>query len=327
MRLLFTPYMLAMLWLAAYVPIASADVKQDVQQFLDRGDFKGALDMIEQGLEKDVTDQKLLLAKGYLLVKLNQLDAATEYYKILKAHLTDNPEPGNNLAMIYRMRGEYELAIQTFEQIIEAFPDYAHAYENLGDTYIELALNKYQAGFDSSGRKSLQKKLALSQKFHQIAIDSSAKPTQESQQIANTSKTTSTSSDTNTADESSQAPSAEADKSKERIVKSIETWIKDWMSQDADRYLSHYSDKFTPGKNEPLARWIKRKKNILLHAKNIKLKLSDLDIMLNPDKGLATAKFKQEYESNNFKDVSKKTLHLEQNKGRWLILKEVSESA
>ena len=323
--------MLAMLSLASYSTIVSADVKQDIQPFIDKGDFKGALNIIEQGLNNDATNQKLLLAKGYLLVKLDQLDAATEYYKILKAHLTDNPEPGNNLAMIYRMQGKYDLAVQTFTQIIEAFPDYAHAYENLGDTYIEMAQHKYQAGFDSSGKKSLQKKVALSQNFHQIALESSAQSKQKDQQLPNvtdnTAATETKTSPTSSASEAAEPLPADVAESKQNIAESIESWTNDWMSRDADRYLSHYSDKFTPGKDEPLARWIERKKKILSNAASIKLKLSNLDIKLDSDNKLATAIFKQEYESSNFRDISKKTLHLEQNKGRWLILKEVSESA
>jgi len=54
------------------------------------------------------------------------------------------PEPHNNLAVLYAQKGEYELARGELEAAISAAPDYAVAYENLGDVYARLAALNYE---------------------------------------------------------------------------------------------------------------------------------------------------------------------------------------
>ena len=53
-------------------------------------------------------------------------------------------KPHNNLAVLYAQKGEYELARDELEAAISAAPDYAVAYENLGDVYARLAALNYE---------------------------------------------------------------------------------------------------------------------------------------------------------------------------------------
>jgi len=59
----------------------------------------------------------------------------------------DHPElaePYNNLAVLYAARGDYEQARAALEMAIRANPDYAIAYENLGDVHTQLAIRAYE---------------------------------------------------------------------------------------------------------------------------------------------------------------------------------------
>ena len=56
------------------------------------------------------------------------------------------PEPHNNLAVLYAQKGDYELARDELEAAIGAAPDYAIAYENLGDIYARLAAVQLREG-------------------------------------------------------------------------------------------------------------------------------------------------------------------------------------
>ncbi len=309
--------------LSIYGLNASAELSEEIQLAFNQGDFASAFDMVEQALVSESEDQQLLLAKGYLLVKLNRLDAAIEYYQKLNDHLNENPEPGNNLAMVYRMQHQYDQAITRFEQTIERFPDYAHAYENLGDTYVELAHNQYQAGFNASGQNLLKKKINLSQNFHQIAVQSSPKQTSHhtdtsSQAVANTG-------DTSPARQESTEIDAPKDAPQTAILNTLDAWIKDWMSLNPERYLSHYSRKFTPNDNTSIEQWVAHKKRVFAQAGNINLKLRDINVEFE-QANLAVANFTQEYKSKTFKDTTHKALRLENDQGRWLILEEISEN-
>ena len=309
--------------LSIYSLNVKAELSEEIRIAFNQGDFASALDMVEQALEDESEDQKLLLAKGYVLVKLNRLDTAIEYYKKLKDHLSSNPEPSNNLAMVYRMQNKYDQAIALFEQTIERFPDYAHAYENLGDTYIELAHNQYQAGFNASGQNLLQKKISLSQNFHQIAIQAS--PKLASQKIKASLKVDADEADTSSAQQEPTEIDASGDAPRTAVLSTLDTWIKDWMSLNPERYLAHYSRKFSPNDNISIAQWVAYKKRVLAEAGSINLKLRDIKIEFEQG-NIAVAKFTQEYESKTFQDTTRKALRLENNQGRWLILEEASEN-
>lgn len=59
----------------------------------------------------------------------------------------------------------------------------------------------------------------------------------------------------------------------------------------------------------------------LSQAKWIKLEIKDLTVELQPD-GTANVRFKQNYESNSFKDSTEKTLGLAADGADWKIVSE-----
>ena len=169
MKLLILPALITSLLLCGYTPHATAAVGDDIQTLMARGDYQAALAYINTELEKNTLDEGLLLAKGFALTRLNRLDEAVAFYQKLRTVLKNNPEPGNNLGVVYRQKQDYLSAIRAFGETIRDFPNYTPAHINLGDTYIELAQARYQKGFETTGNVTLQQKAALASNFGELA--------------------------------------------------------------------------------------------------------------------------------------------------------------
>ena len=61
------------------------------------------------------------------------------------------PEPHNNLAVLYAGQGHYEKARAALDLAIQTEPNYPIAYENLGDVYLQLAIQAYEKHLKLAG--------------------------------------------------------------------------------------------------------------------------------------------------------------------------------
>jgi murein L,D-transpeptidase YafK len=102
----------------------------------------------------------------------------------------------------------------------------------------------------------------------------------------------------------------------------IERWRSDWESLDTERYLGHYSKKFSTGR-ENLSDWAQHKRQVN-GAKNwIKLGLSNFSMFRNPGKDeLVVVTFDQDYRSNNLSNTMKKRQYWTKEGGKWRIIYE-----
>jgi Flp pilus assembly protein TadD len=82
--------------------------------------------------------------KGVALADSGKTDDAIAVYMGLVADFPELPEVRNNLAVLYGQKGNYEGARDELTAAILAAPDYAIAYENLGDVYARLAGSNYE---------------------------------------------------------------------------------------------------------------------------------------------------------------------------------------
>lgn len=74
----------------------------------------------------------------------------------------DLPEPHNNLAVLYALRGEYVKARDSLLLAINTHPSYATAHENLGDIYAKMAGLAYDKALQlDRENESAKAKLAL----------------------------------------------------------------------------------------------------------------------------------------------------------------------
>ena len=102
----------------------------------------------------------------------------------------------------------------------------------------------------------------------------------------------------------------------------IESWRSDWESLDTERYLTHYSSKFSTDR-ENLAEW-KRHKRLVNSSKSwIKLKLSNFSMFRNPGKEeLVIVTFDQDYRSSNLNNKMRKRQYWTKEGGKWRIIYE-----
>lgn len=293
-----------------------------VQQLINEQEFENAIARVDAALSQHKKDERLLLQRGFILVQLNQLEAAQKHYKKLKRKLKNNPEPGNNLAMVYRLQGEYAEAVELFKDTIEKFPDYAQAYENLGDTYIEMAQKEYQRGVDNiPDHELLTSKASISQSFNQISTDNT--PSGKRRALA-ASQATSENTAAESANHSGSQPTVTPLRSpSDQVTDTLRSWVTTWSNRDVDNFLAHYSREFVPADGLGLPEWIGKRTEELSSTDFIKVRLNEIRITQS-SADLIIANFIQEYETDSVNNRSLKSLTLKFYQDRWLILKEES---
>ena len=89
-------------------------------------------------------DSRARFLKGVILAKQNRVQEAVGVLTALSEEFPELPEPHNNLAVLYAGQGKYEEARRELEMAVRASPDYAIAYQNLGDVYAALAAQAYE---------------------------------------------------------------------------------------------------------------------------------------------------------------------------------------
>ncbi len=105
----------------------------------------------------------------------------------------------------------------------------------------------------------------------------------------------------------------------------LETWIKDWESLDAERYLSHYSRNFdADGKD--YTTWSQNKRRINASKSWVKVEVRNLSVfeyaVAQNGHPMLMVTFDQEYKSSNNATRMKKRQYWQREDGRWRIVYE-----
>jgi len=106
-----------------------------------------------------VTSVLLLSFQRFLLAendKKDTKDFADKHGAFMTGEVKDYFVKGNN----YWRNGQYQLAIETFEKLLQINPNYAKAYDNLGGAYYssgqsEKAINSYQKSIQIDSRSAV----------------------------------------------------------------------------------------------------------------------------------------------------------------------------
>lgn len=97
-------------------------------------------------------------------------------------------------------------------------------------------------------------------------------------------------------------------------------WKQDWESLNVESYLSHYSNRFTSGKND-IQRWSDHKRRISRHKSFVKVELSNVSLLLHPNEDVMVATYLQSYASDNFNSQSwKRQYWNKEDDGQWRIV-------
>jgi len=106
------------------------------------------------------------------------------------------------------------------------------------------------------------------------------------------------------------------------LNKAIESWRSDWESRDVERFLRHYSPRFSSDKQDfqPFA---EQKRKVNAGKEWIKVRVANLSVFRNPGKEeLVVVTFDQQYRSNNLDNTMKKRQYWRREEGQWKIIYE-----
>jgi Flp pilus assembly protein TadD len=139
---------------------------QQVRALLAAGKASTALARADAQLALNPRDAQLRFVRGVILTELKRTDEARAVFQRLSEDFPELPEPYNNLAVLYAGEGRLENARAALERALAAAPNYATAYENLGDVYLQMAADAYQraAKLDPASRAA-GAKLTLSREL------------------------------------------------------------------------------------------------------------------------------------------------------------------
>lgn len=299
-------------------PVLAQEAYQDsIKVLIDNGEFESALELIEE-TEAQVGNKNewLNLHRGFVLIQMKRYDEAIKYYKKLIKRYKSNPEPINNLGVIYRLQGNIELAIETLKIGISKFPDYDKLYENLGDTYLQIAQETYAVGAQTNNpTATLVIKSDLSKHFHQVVLENLALISSQQMRI-----------EQGIVSNDVEAIEQKASTSTERppdveLMETLQSWVDAWSSLEADQYLSHYSNEFIPEDGSDLGNWVKMRTAALEQAEFIRISLQEINIeLVTPS--FVVASFIEQYESNLTRSDQHKQLSFRKSEGKWLITDE-----
>ncbi|ARU04490.1 hypothetical protein CCO03_07200 [Comamonas serinivorans] len=145
------PVALALLLLACASPFAWANDYSDVQRLLKSGLNEQAIVKAQAYVKAKPKDPQMRFLLSSAQSAAGQTDDAIDTLRALISDYPELAEPHNNLAVIYASRGEYNLARTELETAISLNPNYATAFENLGDVYARLASQQYALSSRAGG--------------------------------------------------------------------------------------------------------------------------------------------------------------------------------
>lgn len=141
---------------------AHADDYADVNQLLRQGKAPEALAKADAYIAGKPRDPQMRFLRGVILSEQGKQADATVAFTQLTQDFPELPEPYNNLAALYAAQSQFEKARVALEMAVRLNPNYATAYENLGDVHLRLAAQSYnKAQSFASANASVAPKLTL----------------------------------------------------------------------------------------------------------------------------------------------------------------------
>ena len=117
------------------------------------------------------------------------------------------------------------------------------------------------------------------------------------------------------------------DKAIVEIEQVIQAWAYAWSNQDVNKYLNHYAENFTPGKNGlSKSQWEEQRKARLTKPSEIQLSLVDIEFTNFQDE-IMRVTFEQHYKSDTYMDKIIKSMKFVNQNGSWKILSEKTVKA
>ena len=129
--------------LAFFAQCAKADEYTDVNRLVNAKQYGEALARADKYLAAKPRDPQMRFLKGVIEADSGKRAEAIATYMQLTQDYPELAEPYNNLAVLYAQESDYQKAREALEGALRANPNYATAWENLGDVYARLASQSY----------------------------------------------------------------------------------------------------------------------------------------------------------------------------------------
>lgn len=289
---------------------------QEASRLARAGQPAQALERLDGVLKANPKDARARMLKGTILTDLGKVAEAIDTFNSLVDDYPELPEPYNNLAVIYAAQGQYDKARNALELSIRAHPSYATAHENLGDVHARIAAQSYEKAVqldknNAGARGKLEKLRELLP-----ATPRAARPAASSNVPAPGT--------TAGAPLASQphhiAPPRNANSARE-VIKAVRQWAKAWSDKDVDGFLAFYAPDFQTPDDKPRSDWEAARKMTIAKPKKIEVRVESPKVEFSGDNRV-TVTFRQNYRSVNVKQASTKTLVMVKSGEHWLIQQE-----
>lgn len=317
---------------------AQGDEYAEVNRLVRAGQLSEAMLKVDQYLAGKPRDPQMRFIKGVIQTESGKSTDAIATFAKLTEDYPELPEPYNNLAVLYAGQSQFDKARAALEMAIRTNPSYATAHENLGDVYAKLASQAYSKALQlDSNNPGVAPKLSLIRNL--FAADSrSARPT--TPVAAATPPAAPAPSAAPTAPPAAKPPvaaapapaapatptsaSPAATDAQTDVEAAVAAWAKAWSSKNVPAYLGAYGPAFTPPGGQSRAAWEAERRSRIEPRSRIGVGINDLNVTVSGDR--ASARFRQDYSSDNLNVTSRKTLDLVKNGNRWLIVRESTGS-
>lgn len=137
-------------------PVFAAEGPREIQGLLHQGKAAEALSLANRVIDRQPREAEVRLLKGVALAELGRQDEAIAVFVKLTQDFPAQPEPYNNLAVLYARQKQYDKARTALESAIRTHPSYAVAHRNLGDVYARLASQAYEKALQPDGGRGAE---------------------------------------------------------------------------------------------------------------------------------------------------------------------------
>jgi tetratricopeptide (TPR) repeat protein len=293
------PLALAAIAAAVVSLTAHADDSGDVNALLQARRFDAALAKASAYLEKNPRDPQMRFMQGLSLTNLGRQSEAITVFTALTTDFPDLAEPYNNLAVLHAANRQYDSARDALEKAIRVDPNYATAYENLADLYLQLANQAYAKALQlNPNNTTVRMRLAQIGKTNERSAD--RVPT------AAVTKT------------SMRGEESE----KEAALAVVKEWARSWSARDVNSYLTYYGPEFRTPHQEPRSAWEAKRRELIENKAKIEVGIESPQISLTNN--VATVRYRQKYVSDSHVSNERKTLVLRKYDDSWKIVEERS---
>ena len=277
----------------------AADIDVNKIKSLVSSSPSAALEEISRLLETNPNSHNLLFLKAVTQTKLEEKDLAIETYNLLIERFPKLPEPYNNLAVLYAEQNKLIEAKEILQKALKTNNSYSIAHINLGDIYTRMASDAYRKAFE------LDKSPVANNKLQLINELFSYSPNMKKNDLA-------------LSDYKSNTKSKKQEIADLKLL--VKTWKSSWENKDLEIYFSTYSKYFNVKGDVNYKKWKKTRTEKIVNKKDINIELSKIEYKFK--NGYWYINMRQAYNSGNYSDNEDKTLVIINESENYKIIEE-----